>query len=134
MTINEFAQANNFVVTRNPLRLVRRRQNPKTLPRYAEIDLKNLICETPREMISGRSVERFANLIIQTGALVRPLIVASAGYDNYNETFRVADASVLGYWAARRAAEFYPATFESVCAFIAPPETLELAAEQLLIS
>jgi hypothetical protein len=90
------------------------------------IEVQSIVSSQPRSNFQESEVEKLADLILETDALIRPLIVQDAG----NEKYTVIEGH-LEYYAAVRAREKNPIDAEEVNAFVIPEKVQKSAIEQL---
>jgi predicted nucleic acid-binding OB-fold protein len=96
--------------------------------KFYTVDVKNISSDTPRDKFSVVDLEKLADLIIDSGGLMRPLILKTTGL----ETFAVIDGH-FEYYAAVRAREKNPRQCEMVNAFVIPPKNESLLSKQIAL-
>ncbi|PSB57361.1 ParB N-terminal domain-containing protein [Chamaesiphon polymorphus] len=92
------------------------------------IEIQSIESSQPKSNFKESEIEKLADSILETDALIRPLIVQNAG----NEKFAVIEGH-LEYYAAVRAREKNPIQAEEVNAFVIPEKVQNSAIEQLSI-
>lgn len=88
------------------------------------IDLKDIVSPIEREQFSETELESLANLIVEIGGILRPVILKKIGF----ERFEVINGH-LDYYASLLAKEKDP-TLETVNAFVIDSEVEEIALQQ----
>ncbi|MBD2059529.1 chromosome partitioning protein ParB [Oculatella sp. FACHB-28] len=94
--------------------------------KFSLVDVKDINSSTPRSEFSESKLDRLADLILDSGGIVRPLVLKQTDIDNY-----VVIDGDLEYYAAVKAKEKKPREAELVNAFIVSPKSEELVTEQL---
>lgn len=82
---------------------------------FGQADISEITSDTPRSQFSEAKIEQLADLILQGGGVIRPLVLRQTGVDSYT----VLDGH-LEYYAAVRAREKDARRGEMVNAFIIP--------------
>ena len=80
---------------------------------FGRADVSKITSDVPRSEFSEAKIEQLADLILQGGGVIRPLVLRQTGIDNYT----VLDGH-LEYYAAVRAREKDARRGEMVNAFI----------------
>jgi hypothetical protein len=91
-------------------------------------DIKDISSSVPISSFDESKIERLADAILANDGLIRPLILAAAGLEEYTVV-----AGDLEYYAAVRAKEKDSRKAEMVNAFVIPPHTQQAAIEQLTL-
>ena len=92
------------------------------------VDIKNISSEIDISEFDDLEIERFADLILATGGLLRPLLLTQISVDRYSIL-----QGDLEYYAAVRAKEKDSRKAETVNAFIIPEDVRQVALAQLAI-
>lgn len=95
---------------------------------FAFVDVKSINSSVPRLTFAESDLENLADIIIETGGLVDPLIVKTTGLESYT----VVDGD-FEYYAAVRAQEKNPRKCEMVNAFLISSTAEDLIKEQVEI-
>ncbi|WP_298917388.1 chromosome partitioning protein ParB [uncultured Nostoc sp.] len=93
---------------------------------FSLVDVKSITSNEPRSNFSEADLENLADIIIQTGGIIRPLVVKVTGVENYT----VVDGH-FEYYAAVRAREKNPRQAEMVNAFVIAPKLEDLVVKQV---
>ena len=80
---------------------------------FQKIDVKEITTDFPKSNIPSEQIEHLAQLILNSGELVRPLVVRQTGIESFELL-----SSPLEYYAAVRAREIEPRKGEMVSAFL----------------
>lgn len=88
--------------------------------------VKKIHCATPRQHFSEAAIEAGAQLILQAGGVINPLILRREGIEYYHLV-----AGELEYYAALRAKELNLAQAESINAYILEEENEVVLQEQV---
>lgn len=81
--------------------------------KFYTVDVKNITCDVPPSNFSDDALNNLADMIIESGGIIRPLILKTTGL----ETYAVVDG-YFEYYAAVRAREKNPRQCEMVNAFV----------------
>lgn len=92
------------------------------------IDIKNITSKLPISNFQTSEIEMLADLILATDGLIRPLILQTAGVEQYTVI-----EGHLEYYAATRAKEKNSLQAEHVNAFIIPAKLQKSAIEQIAL-
>ncbi len=92
------------------------------------IDIKNITSKLPISNFQASEIERLADSILATDGLIRPLILQTAGVEQYTVI-----EGHLEYYAAARAKEKNSLKAEHVNAFIIPAKIQRSAIEQIAL-
>lgn len=92
----------------------------------ALVDVKNISSSLPRSSFSESELELIAQMILDIGGLVSPIVLKPTGPENY----AVIEGD-LEYYAAVRAKEIDPRKAEMINALIISPKNEEIASRQL---
>lgn len=92
------------------------------------VDVKNITSDVPRSEFSENDLENLADNILESGGIIRPLILKSTGL----ETYTVVDGH-FEYYGAVRAKEKNPRKGEMVNAFVISPKLEDLIVKQATI-
>ena len=92
------------------------------------IDIKNITSKLPTSNFQASEIERLADSILATDGLIRPLILETAGVEQYTVI-----EGHLEYYAATRAKEKNLLKAEHVNAFIIPAKLQRSAIEQIAL-
>jgi hypothetical protein len=93
---------------------------------FSLVDVKSITSNEPRSNFSEADLENLADIIIETGGIIRPLILKVTGVENYT----VIDGD-FEYYAAVRAREKNPRQGEMVNAFVIAPKIEDLVVKQV---
>jgi len=88
--------------------------------------VKKITSTVPRSNFAERDLEKLAQLILELGGLINPIILRRNGMDSYE----IVDGD-LEYYAAAKAREINPMKGETIGAFILEPENEGLLLEQV---
>ncbi|MDZ8221439.1 chromosome partitioning protein ParB [Nostoc sp. ChiVER01] len=94
---------------------------------FSLVDVKNITSNEPRSNFSEADLENLADIIIETGGIIRPLVVKVTGLESYT----VVDGH-FEYYAAVRAREKNPRQAEMVNAFVIAPKLEDLVLKQIV--
>ncbi len=89
------------------------------------VDVKNITSDVPRSKFVEAELDNLADIILETGGIIKPLVVKMAGAENYT----LIDGH-LEYYAAVRAREKDPRKGEMVNAFIISPKNEQIVKKQ----
>jgi hypothetical protein len=92
------------------------------------VDVKNITSNIPRSNFTEADLENLADIIIDSGGIIRPLVLKATGAENYT----VVDGH-FEYYAAARAKEKNPRKGEMVNAFVISPKIEDIVAKQAAI-
>jgi len=95
---------------------------------FSLIDVKGITCNVPRSHFTETDLENLADIILESGGIIRPLVVKATGA----ETYTVVDGD-FEYYAAVRAREKNPRQCEMVNAFIISPKIENIVAKQAAV-
>ncbi len=90
------------------------------------VAVKKITSTVPRANFADRDLEKLAQLILELGGLINPIILRRNGMDAYE----IVDGD-FEYYAAAKAREINPMKGETIGAFILEPENEELLLEQV---
>ncbi|MEG4305734.1 ParB N-terminal domain-containing protein [Microcoleus sp. D3_18a_C4] len=90
------------------------------------VAVKKITSAVPRSNFAEPDLEKLAQLILELGGLINPIIVRRNGMDAYE----IVDGD-FEYYAAAKAREIHPQKGETIGAFILEPENEELLLEQV---
>ncbi|MEZ2237892.1 chromosome partitioning protein ParB [Microcoleus sp.] len=90
------------------------------------VAVKKITSKVPRDNFADRDLEKVAQLILELGGLINPIILRRNGMDAYE----IVDGD-FEYYAAAKAREINPMKGETIGAFILEPENEELLLEQV---
>ena len=90
------------------------------------VAVKKITSTVPRVNFRDRDLEKVAQLILELGGLINPIILRRNGMDAYE----IVDGD-FEYYAAAKAREINPQKGETIGAFILEPENEELLLEQV---
>ncbi|TAG85956.1 MAG: chromosome partitioning protein ParB [Oscillatoriales cyanobacterium] len=90
------------------------------------VAVKKITSKVPRANFADRDLEKVAQLILELGGLINPIILRRNGMDAYE----IVDGD-FEYYAAVKAREINPLKGETIGAFILEPENEELLLEQV---
>ncbi|MEA5599617.1 chromosome partitioning protein ParB [Nostoc sp. UHCC 0252] len=93
---------------------------------FSLVDVKSITSNEPRSNFSEADLENLADIIIETGGIIRPLVVKVTGVESYT----VVDGH-FEYYAAVRAREKNPRQAEMVNAFVIAPKLEDLVLKQV---
>jgi hypothetical protein len=85
--------------------------------KFYTVDVKNITCDIPPSNFLDDALSSLADMIIESGGIIRPLILKTTGL----ETYTVVDGH-FEYYAAVRAREKNPRQCEMVNAFVISPK------------
>lgn len=88
--------------------------------------VKKITSTVPRDNFADRDLEKVAQLILESGGLINPIVLRRNGMDAYD----IVDGD-FEYYAAAKAREINPLKGETIGAFILEPENEELLLEQV---
>ncbi|WP_375500320.1 chromosome partitioning protein ParB [uncultured Nostoc sp.] len=94
---------------------------------FSLVDVKSITSNEPRSNFSEGDLENLADIIIETGGIIRPLVVKVTGLESYT----VVDGH-FEYYAAVRAREKNPRQAEMVNAFVIAPKLEDLVLKQIV--
>lgn len=94
--------------------------------KFSLVDVKNITSDVPRSEFRETDLDEIADLILECGGILKPLILKMAGAESY----KVVDGH-LEYYAAVRAKEKAPREGEMVNAFIITPKNEQIVAKQV---
>ncbi|NET39373.1 MAG: chromosome partitioning protein ParB [Cyanothece sp. SIO1E1] len=94
---------------------------------YSLVDVKNISSNSSRSKFSEIELDHLADLILESGGIVRPLILKQSGVESY-----CVIEGDLEYFAAVRAKEKNPAEGEMVNAFIVSSKKEDIIKKQAL--
>jgi ParB family chromosome partitioning protein len=92
------------------------------------VAVKKIASAVPRSNFADRDLEKVAQLILELGGLINPIILRRNGMDAYD----IVDGD-FEYYAAVKAREIDPLKGETIGAFILEPENEELLLEQVKV-
>jgi ParB family chromosome partitioning protein len=90
------------------------------------VAVKKITSKVPRDNFADRDLEKVAQLILELGGLINPIILRRNGM----EAYEIVDGD-FEYYAAAKAREINPMKGETIGAFILEPENEELLLEQV---
>ncbi|HAO11895.1 MAG TPA: chromosome partitioning protein ParB [Planktothrix sp. UBA8407] len=90
------------------------------------VAVKKITSTVPRDNFADRDLEKVAQLILESGGLINPIVLRRNGMDAYE----IVDGD-FEYYAAAKAREINPKKGETIGAFILEPENEELLLEQV---
>ena len=93
---------------------------------FSLVDVKSITSNESRSNFSEADLENLADIIIETGGIIRPLVVKVTGVESYT----VVDGH-FEYYAAVRAREKNPRQAEMVNAFVIAPKLEDLVVKQV---
>ncbi|AVH72698.1 ParB N-terminal domain-containing protein [Nostoc sp. 'Lobaria pulmonaria (5183) cyanobiont'] len=93
---------------------------------FSLVDVKSIASNQPRSNFAEADLENLADIIIETGGIIRPLVVKVTGVESYT----VVDGH-FEYYAAVRAREKNPRQGEMVNAFVIAPKLEDLVVKQV---
>lgn len=85
---------------------------------FAQLDVKEIVSDVPRSNFTEEQIEQLADLILEGGGVIRPLVVKQVDIDRY----QLLDGA-FEYYGAVRAREKEPRQGELVNAFVVSPKT-----------
>jgi hypothetical protein len=94
--------------------------------KFYTVDVKNISCDVPRSNFDHHALDTLADMIIEGGGLIKPLVLKPTGL----ETFAVIDG-YFEYYAAVTAREKNPRQCEMVNAFVISPKIEDLVLKQV---
>jgi len=94
--------------------------------KFYTVDVKNITCDVPHSSFDNHVLDSLADMIIESGGIIRPLILKPTGL----ETYTVVEGN-LEYYAAVRAKEKNPRQCEMVNAFVISPKSEETISQQI---
>ncbi len=92
---------------------------------FSLVDVKDISADIPRSSFSETDLERVAEMILEVGGIIRPLVLKVTGPESYI----VVDGD-FEYYAAVRAREKNPRKGEMVNAFVISPKSENIVAKQ----
>lgn len=92
---------------------------------FSVVDVKNITSDIPRSSFPEVALERLAEMILESGGIIRPLVLKVTGAESYT----VVDGH-FEYYAAVRAREKEPRKGEMVNAFVISPKSESTVAKQ----
>ncbi|MBE9038770.1 ParB/Srx family N-terminal domain-containing protein [aff. Roholtiella sp. LEGE 12411] len=96
---------------------------------FSMVDVKNITSTVARSNFAEADLENLADLIIETGGIVKPLVVKMTGVENYT----VVDGH-FEYYAAVRAREKNSRKGEMVNAFVVSSKVEDLVLKQVAVT
>lgn len=90
------------------------------------VAVKKITSKVPRDNFADRDLEKVAQLILELGGLINPIVLRRNGMDAYE----IVDGD-FEYYAAAKAREINPKKGETIGAFILEPENEEPLLEQV---
>ncbi|HLP89694.1 MAG TPA: chromosome partitioning protein ParB [Nostocaceae cyanobacterium] len=93
---------------------------------FSLVDVKNITSNVPRSNFNESDLENLADLIIETGGVIKPLVVKMNGPESY-----VLVEGHFEYYSAVRAREKEPRKCEMVNAFVISPKVENLVVNQV---
>ena len=90
------------------------------------VDVKNINSDIPRSNFGESDLENLADMILESGGIIKPLILKATGV----ETYTVIDGH-FEYYAAVRAREKEPRKGEMVNAFVISPKEEDIIVKQI---
>jgi len=90
------------------------------------VDVKNISSDIPRSNFGESDLENLADIILESGGIIKPLILKAIGV----ETYTVIDGH-FEYYAAVRAREKEPRKGEMVNAFVISPKSESVVVKQI---
>ncbi|TFI52277.1 chromosome partitioning protein ParB [Mastigocladus laminosus UU774] len=90
------------------------------------VDVRNITSDIPRSNFSESDLENLADMILESGGIIRPLILKPTGL----ETYSVVDGH-LEYYGAVRAREKNPRKGEMVNSLVTSPKIEDLVLQQV---
>lgn len=94
---------------------------------FSLVDVKSITSEVPRSNFSEADLDSLANIILESGGIIRPLVVKAKARGA--ETYIVVDGQ-FEYYAAVRAREINPRKGEMVNAFVISPKVEDIVVKQ----
>ncbi len=92
---------------------------------FSLVDVKSINSDVPRSNFAEADLDSLADIILESGGIIRPLVVKPTGA----ETYAVVDGH-LEYYTAVRAKEKNPRKGEMVNAFVISPKIEEIVTKQ----
>jgi hypothetical protein len=92
---------------------------------FSLVDVKNINSHVPRSNFAETDLDSLADIILESGGIIRPLVVKATGA----ETYTVVDGH-LEYYTAVRAREKNPRKGEMVNAFVISPKIEDIVTKQ----
>lgn len=92
---------------------------------FSLVDVKSIISDVPRSNFVEADLDNLADMILETGGIIRPLVVKMTGAESYT----VVDGH-FEYYAAVRSKEKDPRKGEMVNAFIISPKSEQIVKKQ----
>ncbi len=92
---------------------------------FSLIDVKDISTDIPRSSFTETDLERVAEMILEAGGIIRPLVLKVTGPESYTVV-----NGHFEYYAAVRAREKNPRKGEMVNAFVISPKNENLVAKQ----
>lgn len=92
---------------------------------FSLVDVKSISSNIPRSNFAEADLDNLADIILESGGIIRPLVVKATGVEDYT----VIDGH-LEYYAAVRAREKNPRQGEMVNAFVISPKIEDKVAKQ----
>ncbi len=90
------------------------------------VDIKDITSDVPRSNFAESDLDALADIIIETGGIIRPLVIKAISPESYT----VVDGH-FEYYAAVRAKEKNPRKGEMVNAFVISPKIEDLVVKQV---
>lgn len=95
---------------------------------FSLVDVKGITSNVPRSNFSEADLDSLADMILESGGIIRPLVVKATGAENYT----VVDGH-FEYYASVRAKEKNPRKGEMVNAFVISPKIEDIVAKQAAV-
>lgn len=92
---------------------------------FSLVDVKSITSDIPRSNFAETDLENFADIILESGGIIRPLIVKVTGAESYTVV-----EGHFEYYASVRAKEKNPRKGEMVNAFVILPKLEDLVVKQ----
>jgi hypothetical protein len=92
---------------------------------FSLVDVKSITSDVPRSDFVEADIDNLADMILETGGIIRPLVVKMTGAESYT----VVDGD-FEYYAAVRSREKDPRKGEMVNAFIISPKSEQIVKKQ----
>lgn len=92
---------------------------------FSLVDVKNITSDIPRSSFPEAALDRLAEIILESGGIIRPLVLKVTGVESYT----VVDGH-FEYYIAVRAREKDPRKGEMVNAFVISPKSENIVAKQ----
>lgn len=92
---------------------------------FSLVDVKSITSDVPRSNFVEADIDNLADMILETGGIIRPLVVKMTGAESYT----VVDGH-FEYYAAVRSKEKDPRKGEMVNAFIISPKSEQIVKKQ----